>query len=402
MYGCGLALVSLLHEALFFLPGVLALVIVEFGIMLAASRYGFKIIALGSRGVVHARDYPRELDDEWTSLPWKLFAVVFVQSVAAGWLGYLRPALGSLALFFFSFMFPATVIVMVQSCSIIEALRPAALWGAVRTIGWPYAVLCFFLFLLSSGAPLAVGVLLPILGGWLALPLFNFAIIYFGWVMASLLGYVMYQHHAGFGTDLLNDRDLDAVPQHKSPEQIAMQQIDAEVADMITGGDLAGAVGVAYEAQRNRPDDLAAQRRYHSVLLLSDNNSSLINHAQRFIGLLVKRGLASEALRVYRASSAKGSVFLIEDASLALALARAEWANGDNLAALALLSGFDKRFRGHNAIPHAYELAVRVLVQGLNRADLAKPVLNLLESRYPESEQTKEARWLLRNSATAA
>ena len=39
---------------------------------------------------------------------------------------------------------------------------------------------------------------------------------------------------------------------------------------------------------------------------------------------------------------------------------------------VALLSGFDKRFRGHTAIPQAYELAARVLVQGLNRRDMAQ------------------------------
>ncbi|RYY57895.1 MAG: hypothetical protein EOO24_62255, partial [Comamonadaceae bacterium] len=66
-------------------------------------------------------------------------------------------------------------------------------------------------------------------------------------------------------------------------------------------------------------------------------------------------------------------------------------------ASLALLSGFDKRFRGHAAIPQAYELAARVLVQGLSRVDMAQPILATLESRYPESPETQEVRWLLRD-----
>jgi hypothetical protein len=51
-----------------------------------------------------------------------------------------------------------------------------------------------------------------------------------------------------------------------------------------------------------------------------------------------------------------------------MTLAKAEWRNGDAHAALALLSGFDRRFRGHAAIPQAYE-------------------------------QTQEVRWLLRPTA---
>src|SRR5256885_6945836 len=61
---------------------------------------------------------------------------------------------------------------------------------ALPIFGKPYALLCFFLFLLSSGAQIAMSLLLPLFSGLILLPLFNFAMIYFGWVMASLLGYV--------------------------------------------------------------------------------------------------------------------------------------------------------------------------------------------------------------------
>ncbi|KAI1691515.1 hypothetical protein DdX_21827 [Ditylenchus destructor] len=50
-YGLLLSFCSLLFDAVFFLPQALALFVIEVGIMLAASRYGFKIIALGARGI---------------------------------------------------------------------------------------------------------------------------------------------------------------------------------------------------------------------------------------------------------------------------------------------------------------------------------------------------------------
>jgi hypothetical protein len=402
IYGGMLALSSLLSWVLFFLPTVLVLPFVELGIMLAASRYGFKIIALGSRGLMRASKFPRELDEEWSSLPWKLFVVTLVQFFFAGWLARLSPVLGSLALLLVSFVFPATVMVLVQTCSVVQTLRPGLLWGTVRIVGWPYVALCFFLFLLSSGAQIALGLLQPLLRGWLALPLFNFAFIYFGWVMASLIGYVMYQHHADFGVDLAPDAGVDDAPaDRRTPQQIAQQQMDTLVAQMVTEGDLEGALNLAYEEQRSRPDEVPAQRRYHNVLLLSDKTGTLLEHARRYIGLLLARQNISEALKVYRACRAKDESFVLDDAVATLALAQAEWRNAQAREAVALLSGFDKRFRGHASIPQAYELAARVMVQGFQRPDKARPILALLEARHPDSAATQEVRWLLRDTPLA-
>jgi hypothetical protein len=403
-YAAVLSLCSLLAHVLFFLPGALGLGLVELGILLAATRYGFKVIALGSRGIVRASDFPQQLDDEWTSLPWKLFAVSLVQGFVAVALAAVNPVLASIGLFVISFLYPATVVVLVQSCSFWQTLHPAFLWAAMRAIGWPYALLCFFLFLLNTGAQIAMATLLPQISEWFALPLFNFVLIYFGWVMASLLGYVMYQNHAELGIDLLPGAGADDLEQdRRTPAQIARDAADAEVAQLVTDGDLGAALAVAYEAQRIAPDDLAAHRRYHRVLLLSpEKTATLLDHGRRLVDLLVRRELASEALKVYRACREKDAQFRIDDAAVVLALARIEWRNGEAREALALLKGFDKRFRGHAAIPQAYELAARVLVQGLDRADMARPILAVLEARHPGSEQTQEVRWLLREDAGPA
>ena len=48
-------------------------------------------------------------------------------------------------------------------------------------------------------------------------------------------------------------------------------------------------------------------------------------------------------------------------------------------------------------MPAAYELVARVLLQGMNRADMALRVLATLESRHPDTEAARETRWLLRN-----
>lgn len=404
-YGLLLSFCSLFFEAIFFLPDALAFVLIEIGIMLAASRYGFKIIALGARGIRDSADFGRESSDDWTYLPWKLFAISVVQAFLIGWLAWYAPVLGTVALFVMSFTFPAAVIVLVQSGSFFQAMNPGHVMDAMRTIGWPYALLCFFLFLLSSGAQVAISMVVPMFDGRIILPIVNFAFIYFGWVMASLLGYVMFQHHDAFGIDAVPGSELgDGAPvDRRTPEQIAAQRTDAEVAQLITDGDLAAALGTAYEAQRTAAsDDLAAQRRYHRVLaMLPDKQATMLDQARRFIPLLMRRDMASEALKVFKLCRERDKTFSLDDPPMVIAMARAEWRNGDAHATLALLSGFDRRFRGNEAIPQAYELAARALVQGLGRSDMAQPILTTLESRYPDSEQTQEVRWLLRPAVSA-
>ena len=405
-YGLLLSFCSLLFDAVFFLPQALALFVIEVGIMLAASRYGFKIIALGARGIRDSADFGRESSDEWTYLPWKLFAISLVQAFLIGWLAWYAPILGTVGLFVMSFTFPAAVIVLVQSGSFFQAMNPANVMDAMRIIGWPYALLCFFLFLLSTGAQVALAMVLPMFDGRIVLPIVNFAFIYFGWVMASLLGYVMFQHHDAFGFDAVPGSELpDGAPvDRRTPAQIAAQRTDAEVAQFSTEGDLAAALGTAYEVQRTADsNDLAAQRRYHRVLaLMPEKKDTMLDHARRFIPLLMRRDLASEALKVFKACKERDKAFALDDPAMVIAMARAEWRNGDAHATLALLSGFDKRFRGNEAIPQAYELAARALVQGLGRSDMAQPILTTMEARYPDSEQTQEVRWLLRPAAPPA
>jgi hypothetical protein len=404
-YGLVLSFCSLLFEAIFFLPDALAFLLIEIGIMLAASRYGFKVIALGARGIRDSANFGRESSDDWTYLPWKLFAISVVQALLIGWLAWYSPVLGTVALFVMSFTFPAAVIVLVQSGSFFQAMNPGHVIDAMGIIGWPYALLCFFLFLLSTGAQVAISMVVPMFDGRILLPIVNFAFIYFGWVMASLLGYVMFQHHEAFGIDAVPGSSLgDGAPvDRRTPEQISAQRTDAEVAQLITDGDLATALGTAYEAQRTAAsDDLSAQRRYHRVLaMVPDKQATMLDQARRFIALLMRRDMASEALKVFKLCRERDKTFSLDDPAMVIAMARAEWRNGDAHATLALLSGFDRRFRGNEAIPQAYELAARALVQGLGRADMAQPILTTLEARYPESEQTREVRWLLRPAAPA-
>ena len=188
-----------------------------------------------------------------------------------------------------------------------------------------------------------------------------------------------------------------------SPLEVARKQADELVEQMVADGDQAGALDVAYEELRLHPEDVAAHRRYHRTLLpMSGRSAALVDHGHRYIDLLLRRDMAGEALRVFKACRARNPGFHLERAANTMTLCRTQWRSGDARATLALLAGFDKHYPGDARIPQAYELAARVLVQGLGRRDMVRAILRTLEKRYPDSAETQEVRWLMREAEPPA
>lgn len=381
----------------------LAGVVVVIGLLLAISRYGFKVMALGAHGMFRSADYPHRMEEDVTALPWKLFFVLLAQGFVAALVQRMfGEALGLVATGVVSLVMPATMIVLLLSGSGFAALNPARLWDTMAVVGWPYLLLFFFLYLLNGGMGVGAVFVITKIGSTVALPLLTFVVVYFSWVMFSLLGYVIYQHHRAFGVELLPGGEADAGRPQLTPEQQMEREADKEVSRLVAAGDITAALGAAYEAQRTDPHSLPAQRRYHRVLLLSDKTPTLLDHGRRFIEQLVPQGQTSEALRVYQACRGKDEAFVPEGSASTFALARHAWQGGDAKEALRLVNGFDRRFKGDALVPQVYELAARALAQGLGRPKMALPILQQLERKFPDSEQTREVQWLLRDVVVSA
>ena len=250
--------------------------------------------------------------------------------------------------------------------------------------------------------------LLPVMSGWFALPAVNFVVDLFrlGHGQPAGLRDVPEPRGARHRPACPAPAPTTARSTRRTPAQIAQQITDSLVAQMVTDGDIAGALAHGLRrAAHASPDDLVAQRRYHRVLLLApDKTATLLDH-----GRPLHRAAAARATwrprrsRSTRPAARRTPDFVLEDPP------RHDGAGAGRVAQRRCACrrwrccrGFDKRFRGHAAIPQAYELAARVLVQGLNRRDMAQPILTTLEARYPESEQTQEVRWLLRERACRA
>ena len=194
-YAVFLALVSLL---VVILPRIIGIVVV-LGITLAALRYAFRIVEQTSLGFLTPDQYQRDAALQTTYLPYKMLGVLVLWGLLEGITTLFSPTLGVFMSIFTTLALPAVAMVLVMTGSFVQGLNPAQWISVMRAVGSPYLALWFFLFLLLSGAGIALRLLSPILGGWLAVPVVTFAYVYFTFVMANMTGYVLYQFHESLG-----------------------------------------------------------------------------------------------------------------------------------------------------------------------------------------------------------
>lgn len=391
LHGFGLAACSLF----IFVPflGIFVLLLV----LLAASRYAFKVAALASYGIFDLENYePMQEEHDWKHLPWKFAGAVFVQLLFVGFVVDRLPALGPIVFLVFALLLPATIMVIIMRQNLGDAINPAQLWQCVQGIGWPYLILCAFVYLLMQGEALAVRMLKGVIPNWLLLPVGVWVFCYFFWVAAALIGYVMYQYHRTLDIDIVNEYQEEELKQANSSREVARQR-DASISRMVRQGDMQNALDQALVWLEESPNSLAENRRYHRLLVLGKDDAALQEHGQQFIALLVKKQAVAEALQTYRACLQNVPDFMPTSAVVSFKLADEAWKAQDSMLALHLLRGFDKRFPGDAQIPAVYALIVRILCQGLQRPEQAMSVLQGLRKYYPNDPYTQEATSVLRN-----
>ena len=392
-YGLGLAACSL------FLYVPLLNVIVGFAIMLAISRYAFKIAALSSYGIFNLDEYiPMEEEDEWKSLPWKFVGAIFVQLMALGFVIAKLPEIAPVGFLLFAILLPATIMVLIKDHRLSSAINPQELWRCVAGIGWPYLILCALTFLLMQGSTAATDLLAEIIPLWLLFPGVTFVFAYFFWVNAALIGYTMYQYHRALDIDIVNEYTGEEEEKARTPAARAREEArsrDAIVSRMVQDGSLSAALVQARQWLHDKPDSLAEHRRYHRLLVLDADSQELQQHGQQFIELLLKNRLPVEALQVYKDCAQKAPGYVPGSAVVTLALAKEAWKTHDSALVLQLLRGFDRRFPKHPLVPEAYALIARVLHQGLGHHEQAAAVLKSLQRHHPHSPHTSDVERML-------
>ncbi len=357
--------------------------IVHIGVWLAFIRYAYKTLDQTARGLLTPDQHDLVADPERASLPYKQFGIFIVMGIALGIAESLGGLVVGVVTIFVSLATPASIMSLALTRSFWAGLNPVALTAMMRMIGVPYLGLCALLMLLLASQQALAVFVLPAFPEWMMLPVMNLIGMFFTLVMFNLMGYVVHQHHAILG-----------VEQHASAKSAAKQADagDSEAIGRLVGeGRLDEALDLAYEAQRNEPENLAVQQRYHKLLQLSGRNDRLLSHAPRYLSLLLRKGMATDALDVYKRMQALDGRFAPEQPAQLLDLAEAARRARDYALALTLVKGFDKRFPRSAAIPDVYLFAAKVLCENYRQEATARQILATLRTRYPTHPAGVEA-----------
>lgn len=382
-------------------------------------RYGSRVLSETALGRLSPADYAGDEDESLKFLPYRIFGLFFIASLAVGVVaGLFGEGAGFAANGLATLMLPAAFMVLVHTRSLSAGLNPGHAWAVVSAMGKAYLLLCLFLFCLSSGQAfltmwLASHGILPIWERWaelqaslghidpdddgeavmalfagfdsylksqrprLFMSIFAFtaAGMYFTLIAFNMMGYALYQYHRRLGI---------AVDEGRAGEGGAVPGEDDEIAALIAAGQLDRAVDIAYEAQRLDMEDLAAQERYHKLLHLAGKDERMFSHARRLLALLMRKNQPAKALEVVRRCREKDAEFRPDDPALVLALAEAARRGRDPRFALELMRRFDGLFNGHPLIPDIYFLSACILCEDLRQDQAADRLFEAVCRRYPD------------------
>ena len=265
------------------------------GIML---RYAFSVLVRSSHGSL--KPPPLDVDVFVGSialivkqlLVFAVFGFVLYKVMALAGLTWALVVAGFLAL-----SFPAILIVLAVSNSILGAINPGVFIRLMFRIGWGYLLMIFFLGLLGS-APYALRFLIhpdfP-----LQVKMLLYAIIgnYYAIVSYHLMGYVMFQYHEEVGYEIDYQEKDGAVPvDSPAVSRAGGSEILQEVNILIKEGNLDKALEVLRASEAAKAD-LTLAGRYFNLLKLKQIVPEMLEQGKRYLPLLAKAGRERYARR---------------------------------------------------------------------------------------------------------
>ncbi len=374
-------------------------------IWLAALRQAFGIMEAVSKGMLTSDERSTfNPEPERVNLPWKLLAIFLVWGLVMGVIASISKALYWLVFIFFNVCLPACVMALSMTNNVQESVNPGKWLEIMRGVGKPYLALLFFLVLLSEGAPQALPLLVPLLGSWLALPLWTFAMLYFNLIMFAMMGYTLYQFHQALGLAVKIEFSESASNPAAAADTHSDPMAEA-IAKAVAEGDLESAVNMASEQQREHPEDMVVHERYHKLLLLAQKNDRALSHGQGYLALLLRKGRSDLGLNLLTRLRGLDERFRPARAEQVLPLAEAAFRRRDTDTILALVRGFDKSNPGHADIPGIYLLSARLMSELLHKDAMAIAILRGMMQKYPQhalSEQAQTYRAVLEKMQAAS
>ncbi len=350
--------------------------LVQMLIFVVFTKYAYVVMSSIARGRSTPERIHWSMFSEDLEIPFKLLFIIFCYGLFNTLVqNNSNDTALNLSLLLSSFLFPASIMLLVSSQRFLRAINPLAIARLIKIVGFSYIILFVFLGLLLTSLLAAWKLLFVSIPAHLFFSVMVFVIMYFVLVMFSMMGYVLYQFHRQLGY-------VDAVIQG-AEETVYENGNERSIDILLQEGKYAEAVAWMAEAIELKPNDFALRERLHRILCSIKDKQDLQTYSADYIVRLLLLGKPSEAIRVYMECYNMIPGFKLKGAKHRHEMARLLVGSGQSRAALSLLNDLHRDYPSYDGIPQAYMLVARIMFEYFSHEDKARKILEYLMHKYP-------------------
>jgi len=295
---------------------------------------------------------------------------------------------------FLLMIYPAMVIVLATSDSLLSAINPSISVRMAWRIGPSYLLMLIFLVFLYSAPATVVYLLQPFIPNILIVFMFALANCYYTIVAHHLMGYLILQYHDTIGYDV-DPEEQDIYEQEHAPEKDAAHNLINRLNVLIKESRLDDAIELIQAEMKPDMMNPDVAERYYNLLKLKDRTPEMLAHAKVYLDLLVKGNRKDTFRAVYLECVAIDPGFCPRATTL-FKIAGSMNECGNFHAALEAYNRFIKGSPDDPLVPKAYFLAAGVFYEKMLNPEKASKTLQRLIRIFPNHEIVPYAQRYLR------
>ncbi|MBV1876049.1 MAG: hypothetical protein KUG79_00270 [Pseudomonadales bacterium] len=279
-------------------------------------------------------------------------------------------------------LFPASIILLAMTRRIIPALTPSLMKSVVLILGSRYLLLFAFLFILSQGPTITLG-LLSSYESAVTMPLVILLFCYFWLVMARLIGYTVFQHQGRFGFTSDDKEDKRTLTTDELVD-VEFRQAQAAVEIFIKDGDFDSALALLRYKLETVPSDLVLEEYHHRLLMAMRNFTAVLSNSDNRIHRFQQSKRPDLAAIVYADCLKINPGYRPKKLTVAIKLAERMYANLEINGALKLLVGAHKNYPADQNIALAYMLAAEIYINSKQDKVKSQSLLKYVKRNFPQ------------------
>jgi tetratricopeptide (TPR) repeat protein len=293
----------------------------------------------------------------------------------------IHPAFGFLIGALCLFILPAALMILAIDRSISRAMNPLLLLSMVRLFLKDYCLFYVLALLLATFFWITFNKLVAANAGLGLSLLWYLGAVGTIYACYAMLGYLMFYYQYDLGNSFVLDKGprLD-----KSTYEKLRALGDSDVLAAEERFD--DARHVLRTTMDSVDKDLEVHRRYHDILLRTEDAEAINNHTNYYLDLLLKADDIKTASKVYRAVLKRLPTFSPLDANIRFSLAEQLDKELDFQGAITLLRSFHELYPNSELIPQAYLFAAKILHENLHDSHRGAILLRYLVDNHPNAD----------------